>query len=302
MGEHTLLNISPAFLRSCFPDSPCVGLGDDFYILDAKLKEYHNPVNRPCRFDGFMVFYCMSGSMNLSVNLTDVEITKGMVFINIPGNIIRINEIVREGEEDTRYICIALSKEFFQCLNVEVCKLFNEGISMLKNPGIMLGEQDFELTGSMIRYIISLLKTDVSYKREAVLSALSSLFYVLLGAWTPESSGKSVKHQSNRSKVIFDRFMRLVMDNHIQERTVGFYADKLCLTPKYLSKIIKNASGRSAPEWIDSYVILEAKNLLKYSSIPIKEVVYKLNFPNQSVFYKFFKAHTGMTPTEYRNS
>jgi AraC-like DNA-binding protein len=85
-------------------------------------------------------------------------------------------------------------------------------------------------------------------------------------------------------------------------RNVGFYADKLCLTPKYLSKLIKTTSGKSAPEWIDSYVILEAKNLLKYSDIAIKEIVYRLNFPNQSVFYKFFKARTGMTPSEYRNS
>ena len=89
---------------------------------------------------------------------------------------------------------------------------------------------------------------------------------------------------------------------HTKYRNVGFYADKLCLTPKYLSKLIKTATGRSAPEWIDSYVILEAKNLLKYSGTTIKEIVFKLNFPNQSVFYKFFKARTGMTPTEYRNS
>jgi len=73
------------------------------------------------------------------------------------------------------------------------------------------------------------------------------------------------------------------------------------LTPKYLSKLVKTASGRSAPDWIDSFVILEAKNLLKYSDIPIKEVVYRLHFPNPSVFHKFFKAHTGMTPSEYRN-
>jgi YesN/AraC family two-component response regulator len=83
---------------------------------------------------------------------------------------------------------------------------------------------------------------------------------------------------------------------------MSFYASKLCLTPKYLSKLIKQASGRSAPDWIDSFVILEAKNMLKYSDISIKEIVYKLHFANQSVFYKFFKSHTGITPSEYRNS
>lgn len=302
MKDQTVLNITPAYFKSCFPDSPCVGFGDDFYILDATLKDYHSPISKPCRFDGFMLFYCANGDLNMSVNLTDVVISKGMVFINVPGNIIRINEIINTVEEPVRYICMALSKEFFQGLNLEVCKLFNEGISMLQKPGVLLKERDFELTGSLIRYIISLLHTEVSYKREAVLSALSSLFYILMGAWTEASSELNVISQSNRSKVIFDRFMRLVMEFHTEHRNVGFYAEKLCLTPKYLSKIIKSASGRSAPEWIDSYVILEAKNLLKYSGTPIKEIVYQLNFPNQSVFYKFFKAHTGMTPTEYRNS
>lgn len=302
MKEQELLNITPIYFRSLFPDAKSLGFGDDFYILDATLKDYHNPMNRPCRFDGFMVFYCVSGSLKMSVNLTDVEINEGMVFINIPGNIIRINEISQPEDGDVRYLCMALSKEFFQALNVEVCKLFNEGVSMLQKPGIVLSEQDFELTGSLIRYIINLLQSDVSYKREAVLSALSSLFYILLGAWTADSTESGMSELPNRSKVIFDKFLRLVMEYHTQHRNVGFYADQLCLTPKYLSKIIKNATGRSAPEWIDSYVILEAKNLLKYSGTTIKEIVFKLNFPNQSVFYKFFKAHTGMTPTEYRNS
>jgi AraC-like DNA-binding protein len=258
-------------------------------------------MNRPCRFDGFMVFYCISGSLKMSVNLTDVEISKGMVFINIPGNIIRINDISDVNEEEVRYVCMALSKEFFQSLNVEVCKLFNEGISMLQKPVILLSERDFDLTRSLVRYMITLLRSDASYKKEAVLSALSSLFYILFGAWTSEVPESKAIDLSNRSKVIFDRFMKLVLENYTQHRNVGFYADQLCLTPKYLSKIIKTASGRSAPEWIDSYVILEAKNLLKYSRTTIKEIVFRLHFPNQSVFYKFFKAHTGMTPTEYRN-
>ena len=133
---------------------------------------------------------------------------------------------------------------------------------------------------------------------------LSSMFYIIMGVWGDrQSNDRSLGQVTHtRSKVIFDQFIKLVSEYHTQYRNVGFYADKLCLTPKYLSKLIKGATGRSAPDWIDAYVILEAKNLLKYSNVTIKEVVYRLNFPNQSVFYKFFKARTGMTPTEYRNS
>ena len=302
MKDQSLLNITPAHFKSLFPDAQHLSLGDDFFIMDAKLMDYHNPTCRACRLDGFMVFYCMKGNLRMNVNLTEVNLVEGMVYINVPGNIIRVNEFVDTPKEEIRYLCLGLSREFFQSLNVEVCKLFNEGLSMLEKPGVMLNEKDYELAGSLMRYIISLLQANVSYKREAILSAVSSLFYILLGAWSPDRSNENSENPSNRTKVIFDKFMRLVMENYFEHRNVGFYADQLSLTPKYLSKIIKTASGRSAPEWIDSYVVLEAKNLLKYSGSTIKEIVFKLNFPNQSVFYKFFKAHTGMTPTEYRNS
>ena len=103
-----------------------------------------------------------------------------------------------------------------------------------------------------------------------------------------------------RSKIILEQFLKLVTEFHNSQRGMSFYAEKLYLTPKYLSKIIKEASGRTGPEWIDSFVIMEAKNMLRYSDMPIKEVVFELHFPNSSVFYKFFKLHTGQTPSEYR--
>ena len=116
-----------------------------------------------------------------------------------------------------------------------------------------------------------------------------------LTAATPATSGTS-----DRLSILFDRFIALVGEYSSSQRGVGFYAEKLCLTSKYLSKLIKQASGRSAPDWINSFVILEAKNLLRYSDLSIKEIVFQLHFPNQSVFYKFFKTHTGMIPSEYR--
>jgi AraC-like DNA-binding protein len=302
MENTTLHNISLAQFRGFFPDAKYIGIGDDFYMLDIALQEKHQPLNHPCRFDGFMLLYCIKGSIRLNVNLKEFEISEGMLFMNLPGNIIRVNEIIETPIEDVRYFCMAISREFSQGLKMEVTKLFNEGVSMLENPGILLNDNEKELTWKHVDLLRSLLEKDIPYKKDAILSTLSSLFYVLMGVWNDSHLNELYDAQSTRSKVIFDKFMKLVSEYHTQYRNVGFYADKLCLTPKYLSKLIKNATGRSAPEWIDSYVILEAKNLLKYSGTTIKEIVYKLNFPNQSVFYKFFKARTGMTPTEYRNS
>ena len=85
-------------------------------------------------------------------------------------------------------------------------------------------------------------------------------------------------------------------------RSVAFYAGKLFISPKYLSLIIKESTGKSATDVIDSYVVLEAKNLLRFSGKNIQQVAYELNFPNQSSFGKYFKHLTGMSPSEYQRS
>ena len=81
-----------------------------------------------------------------------------------------------------------------------------------------------------------------------------------------------------------------------------FYADKMCLTPKYLSKVIKEKSSKSASEWIDNYVTLEARALLKSTNMTIRQISDELNFPSQSFFGKYFKRHQGMSPKEYRKN
>jgi AraC-like DNA-binding protein len=85
-------------------------------------------------------------------------------------------------------------------------------------------------------------------------------------------------------------------------REVQYYADKLDITPKYLTLISRQTSGRSAAQWITYTVILNAKALLATSQLTIQQVSTKLNFPNPSFFGQYFLRHTGMTPKEYRRS
>ena len=89
---------------------------------------------------------------------------------------------------------------------------------------------------------------------------------------------------------------------HKAERAISFYAEKMFISPKYLSLIIKESTGKSAGEWIDQYVIQEAKNMLRYSGKNVQQISYELNFPNQSSFGKYFKNLTGMSPTAFQNT
>ena len=133
-------------------------------------------------------------------------------------------------------------------------------------------------------------------KRECLDALYTSFFLLNEGQ---QAAVPSVQPLS-RAEDVFSRFIRLLSEFHLRERNVGFYAGKLALSPTYLSNLIKQASGRSAPEWIDSFVILEARNYLRYSDLSIKEIVFRLNFSDQPTFTKFFKSHTGLTPAQFR--
>ena len=304
MNELDFYNISLEQFRSRFPNAECVALNDDFFIMDVRFEERNSPLMHPCRFNGFMMIYCISGHVRMSINLNEFEFKSGSLFLNVPGNLVKLSDYVDSSKEDQRYLVVAMTREFVSDLRMDINKIFNEGLSMLGNPSIELTEQQSLLVDKYISLMREVVNNSTINVRESVNSILSSFFYFIsgIGSARIREIGEDVKKSSNRSKMIFEQFIKLVSVYHLKHRNVGFYADKLCLTPKYLSKLIKTATGRSAPDWIDAYVILEAKNLLKYSNVAIKEVVYKLNFPNQSVFYKFFKARTGMTPSEYRNS
>jgi AraC-like DNA-binding protein len=99
-----------------------------------------------------------------------------------------------------------------------------------------------------------------------------------------------------------EQFLYLVQENFREHRFLDFYAKKLEITAKHLSRTVKNQTGYTAVEWIERYVILEAKVLLKSSNLNIQQISDELNFPSQSFFGKYFKKLTGLSPKEYRNS
>lgn len=299
--QNNLHNVSISQFRSYFSGARSAGMEDDFCIIDVNIKDNNRVLSHPFRIDGYMVIYCVGGHVKLNVNLHEHDLKSGMLFLNYPGTIIRVNEILGSDADGLRYVCVVMSREFVGNLMLDVNKLFTQDLSLMGTPSISLNDAQIELLREHITLMINVVRSDSKFKTESIRSVLSSVFYFIAGVWAEKAAVQKQNILSSRNQTVFDQFIKLVVEYHTEYRNVGFYAKRLSLTPKYLSRIIRDVSGRSAPEWIDEYVILEAKNLLKYSGLPIKEVVFKLNFPSQSVFYKFFKARTGMTPSEYKN-
>jgi AraC-like DNA-binding protein len=106
--------------------------------------------------------------------------------------------------------------------------------------------------------------------------------------------------KTTKQETLVEKYLQLVQIHYKQQRELNFYADLLCLTPKHLSKVVRETSGTPANDWIDNYVTLEAKALLKSTNMTIQQISDELNFANQSFFGKYFKRLTGMSPNSYR--
>ena len=140
--------------------------------------------------------------------------------------------------------------------------------------------------------------TDNKFRRDIVRTLILAMFYDLSNVIVRLQESESKKQ--TRADSIFTQFIRLVELNFRKERRVGWYAEQLCITPKYLSETVKNVSNRTPNEWIDSYVSLELRVLLKSTTKSIKEISDDMNFPNQSFLGKFFREHVGVSPSAYR--
>lgn len=101
---------------------------------------------------------------------------------------------------------------------------------------------------------------------------------------------------------LYARFRDLLFVHHRWERSVAFYASKMCISSKYLTTVVKAASGKTPTEWIREETIKEIERMLCHTQTSIKEIAYRLNFPNASFFGKYFKAQKGMSPKRYRET
>ena len=278
-------------------------LSDDLFIAEMHYETKMDIIEYPCRFHGYMAFFCIKGEFEVEINLKKFTIRKDSMFIYTPGNIVRVTNIDPREKESVHFVVVAISEDLMSSTRFDFSKLYNESLRLLESPCVVINENERELCRKYFDLIQEVSKMRMPNMRESVAALISSIFYLMGAMWTDrltaakKNGGEEV---STRSKIVLEDFLLLVRDYHTKERSLSFYADKLYLTPKYLSKLIKSVSGKSAHEWIDSFVILEAKNLLKYSDMSIKSIVYELNFPNQTTFYRFFKTKTGMTPSEYR--
>jgi len=284
------------------PDS-ITRLGNDYIHIrigaDGQSGKY---LETPVRFDGLSIFLCHTGSLTVEVNLEKYTINAGSIFILEPSSLVRTCE-----STDLAGEMVFISSPFLHDVNFDMQALQQTMLLKEKRiPQIKLNETETDIID---RYF-KLLRDNANINGEtslakniarALVSAILYQFISIVNSRRENAVTETSSMSSRRLSYVHD-FGRLVHKYYKSERSVAFYASKLFISPKYLSLLVKEATGRSAAAWIDEYVIMEAKNMLRFSGRNIQQITYDLNFPNQSSFGKYFKHLTGMSPTQYQKS
>ena len=180
--------------------------------------------------------------------------------------------------DDFEGYIILISLEFLRSIQIDLKNVLPLYMYIKNHPCVSFPARAVEEI-SRFYHLLQQCADDTRSKRrtEIVKGIISALIYKICDE-LERLTLPSEELVGNRREALFVHFLDLLTEHHRQQRSVGFYASRLHITPKYMSSLIKEVSGRSAAQWIDDYVILEAKSLLKYSDLSIQEIAYRLNF------------------------
>ena len=252
----------------------------------------------PCRIDAFIIGVGTEGETSVSFNLHEFKLKKDSIFIFTPKNVLQVNS-----QQYFKADVIAISPDFMRRINIDIKNMMPLFLKFVENPALTLTPEESRSMRGMIAQIERETRgPETHFSFDIVSGLIAATIYkvgdIMYHYLAEHPEGQNNSH--NRAEEYFKQFTHLLGEHFREERSVGFYARQLCITPKYLTTLIKRISGQSVSEWIDNYVILEAKTLLKYSTMSIQEIAYYLNCPNQSFFGSYFKRNTGMSPSQYK--
>ena len=267
-------------------------IGDDLVIFDdidiVPHFEFPYPIER------VVMSLCLQGSVKGIYDMREINVEKNCLLVLIPDHLVSLQKV----SSDYKGIHVMLSRSFATSLrrtgSLKAQLHFNT------QPVIPLTDRETKILVNMIEMLRYIVQSDDKEKLETTSIAFDLCFRLFSNF---ESFLKAPEATKTRQEEVFERFYDLIILHHRQSREVTYYADKLCMTPKYLSSIVKQATGRSANSWIDQYVILESKALLRTAKQKtIQEIADDMGFVDQATFSKYFKKHTGQNPSSFRES
>ena len=271
-----------------------VHLFDEMAVFETKFSS-GSPDSFPLRIDALLIILVREGVGRLGIDLQEYDITPGTLIFLQPKNYIHFTQF----SDDSHAQIIACSRRMVH----DVLPKLTDALPLLMrhraSPVHTLQPQ--QIAGLTQYYTLlrdKLSQPTTPFLKHKVVNLLQAALYEMMDIQLERE--QQLEHRKTRKEEIMARFIIEVTEGFRTERQVSHYAKQLCITPKHLSAVVKEVSGMTAGEWIDHFVIMEAKVLLKTTDMTVQEISSRLNFANQGFFGKYFKHITGFTPSDFR--
>ena len=278
---------------------------NDLIISDNMDEVY---VARETISSSFIAFYCEKGALQFSIEGKMYHAKEGDLVACTPRNIIGL--YMRSPDLQGKVICMggSLFDETLPGVFHIDPNWWKKFLYLRQNPVMHATEFQSKL---FLAYF-NLLKTymedsDNPYRQRIIkITSQAAAVEILheLDNWNPhkEDAADHTKQEASKKDLLFQRFITLLSHPTNTEREVRAYAEQLLITPKYLSAVCKEKSGRTAMDWITESTVAHIKYYLLQTDLTVKEIAFKLDFPDVSFFCKYVKKHLGQAPLEYRNA
>jgi len=260
-------------------------------MLIVPLSAQNVIIDQPVKLDFDIWLVVRTGTVSITSDIVSVEIGPNTFSVFVKGRILEVTAVTEDFEADA----FMLSGNFLKSLDIN--RMIPLKMRFDTNPVVALNQDLMEALSDYRRTAKRIIELEGNpYQWESLLY-LTRAFYL--------GSGFTLFHKEALTEPedsVLTRFLSLVKQHATKEHSTQFYADQLCLTPKYLSKLIKQKTGKTAKAIISGHVLIQARTMLGNSDMNIQEISNALGFPSQSVFGKFFKQATGLSPKEYRSA
>ncbi|MCF2738091.1 helix-turn-helix domain-containing protein [Bacteroides caecigallinarum] len=252
------------------------------------------PQGKTIKVDVDTIIFCRKGTANIEIDLIPYEIVANTQLIIIAGSI--VHNI--SNSDDFKISYITFKHEVYDEATAQLEPSFT--FFLKEYPCVQLGEKRINKMNYLVEAMEDFYYEKTNCFRIKIFKNNIQSFLLDVYDKTRTLFKIDKSEEVGRREELFIKFIHLIHKYCPQQREVGFYAEKLYITSRYLSSITQNVADKSAKYIIDKHAIQRIKIMLKYSNMSIQDISYELNFPDQSFFSRYFKKHTGMSPLEYR--
>ena len=251
---------------------------------------------QPFQLEIFVVVLVNKGKATIRINGTLYENHKDDLLVCTPNNIIDSALL----SPDFEGISICVSSSYLKRIYPMVENSWNLKFLLEKNPKSTLSPEEASI---FRRYfdLLSLKALQTSSFRKKAMDALMVAFIYDM----QDIQSRLVRQLAcpvTAGELLFGNFIKLLESSNPKRHPVAYYADRLCVTPKYLSSVCSQISGQRPSTIINNYVLKDVDYLMKHTQLSIKEIANELDYPNLSFFAKYIRKHCGMSPRAYRDT